>query len=125
MLPLVGDAYKNTILNLGGDLNNPFVIFPEVAELYARRAQELEGIVAKRYAAKATWAQANPELAGKDGNVLCRQSSRSKLGGYRTEGKRRYPCRIGYRTGCIGHTGREHDRLFCRPFKLRQNETVS
>ncbi len=63
--PLGGDAYKNTILNLGGDLNNPFVIFPEVAELYARRAQELEGIVAKRYAAKATWAQANPELAAK------------------------------------------------------------
>lgn len=63
--PLGGDAYKNTILNLGGDLNNPFVIFPEVAALYARRAQELEGIVAKRYAAKATWAQANPELAAK------------------------------------------------------------
>lgn len=63
--PLGGDAYKNTILNLGGDLNNPFVIFPEVAEFYARRAQELEGIVAKRYAAKATWAQANPELAAK------------------------------------------------------------
>ncbi len=63
--PLGGDAYKNTMLNLCGDLNAPFTIFPEVAELYARRAQELEEIVAKRYASKAAWAKENPELAAK------------------------------------------------------------
>ncbi len=33
--PLGGDAYKNTIINLGGNLENPFVIFDEVRELYA------------------------------------------------------------------------------------------
>lgn len=37
--PLGGDAYKNTIINLGGNPENPFVIFPEVAELYAKRAK--------------------------------------------------------------------------------------
>ena len=63
--PLGGDAYTNTIKNLGGNPEDPFVIFPEVAELYARRAAELKGIVAKRYAAKAAWAQANPEKAAK------------------------------------------------------------
>ena len=63
--PLGGDAYINTIKNLGGNPEDPFVIFPEVAELYARRAAELKGIVAKRYAAKAAWAQANPEKAAK------------------------------------------------------------
>ena len=63
--PLGGDAYINTIRNLGGNLEDPFVIFPEVAELYARRAAELKGIVAERYAAKAAWAQANPEKAAK------------------------------------------------------------
>ena len=63
--PLGGDAYKNTMLNLCGDLNAPFTIFPEVAELYARRAQELEEIVAKRYATKTAWAKENPELAAK------------------------------------------------------------
>ena len=31
--PLGGDAYVNTIKNLNGDPANPFVIFPEVAEL--------------------------------------------------------------------------------------------
>lgn len=63
--PLGGDAYKNTIKNLGGNLEEPFKIFPEVAALYAKRAEELATIVAKRYAAKAEWAKANPELAAK------------------------------------------------------------
>lgn len=63
--PLGGDAYVNTIKNLGGDPENPFQIFPEVKELYAKRAAELKEIVAKKYAAKAEWAKANPELAAK------------------------------------------------------------
>lgn len=63
--PLGGDAYVNTIKNLGGDSENPFVIFPEVAELYAKRAEELRKIVAERYTQKAEWAQAHPELAAK------------------------------------------------------------
>ena len=63
--PLGGDAYINTIKNLGGDPENPFVIFPEVAELYAKRAAELKELVAKQYAIKAEWAKANPEKAAK------------------------------------------------------------
>ncbi|MCZ8373581.1 transketolase [Phocaeicola sp. KGMB11183] len=63
--PLGGDAYINTIKNLNGDLENPFQIFPEVAEIYAKRREELKAIIAERYAAKAEWAKANPELAAK------------------------------------------------------------
>ena len=63
--PLGGDAYGNTIKNLGGNPENPFTIFPEVAELYAKRAEELKKIVADKYAAKAEWAKANPEKAAK------------------------------------------------------------
>lgn len=63
--PLGGDAYINTIKNLNGDLENPFQIFPEVAEIYTKRREELKAIVAERYAAKAEWAKANPELAAK------------------------------------------------------------
>ncbi len=63
--PLGDGAYINTIKNLGGNPDDPFHIFPEVAELYAKRAEELKGIVAERYAAKAAWAKANPELAAK------------------------------------------------------------
>lgn len=63
--PLGGDAYKNTILNLGGDLENPFVIFDEVKELYARRAAELKEIMAAKYAEEQAWADANPKMAAK------------------------------------------------------------
>ncbi|WP_077195999.1 transketolase family protein [Prevotella ihumii] len=61
--PLGGDAYKNTINNLGGDVENPFVIFPEVEEMYAKRIKELETIVAKRHAEEEKWAKENPEKA--------------------------------------------------------------
>lgn len=63
--PLGGDAYVNTIKNLNGDPTNPFVIFSEVAELYAKREAELAEIIKERYAAKAEWAKANPQLAEK------------------------------------------------------------
>ncbi|MBQ7443824.1 MAG: transketolase [Bacteroidaceae bacterium] len=61
--PLGGDAYRKTIANLGGDADNPFVIFDDVKELYARRAEELKGIVAERKAEEAAWAAQNPECA--------------------------------------------------------------
>ena len=61
--PLGGDAFTNTIKNLGGDPDQPFQIFPEVQELYAKRAVELEAIAAERYAEEKAWAEANPEKA--------------------------------------------------------------
>ena len=61
--PLGGDAYKNTILNLGGDLENPFVIFDDVKEMYARREEELKAIVAEHHREEQAWAEANPEKA--------------------------------------------------------------
>ena len=61
--PLGGDAYINTIKNLGGNPESPFEIFPEVQKLYADRKEELKQIVATRYAEEAEWAKANPEKA--------------------------------------------------------------
>ena len=63
--PLGGEAYVNTIKNLGGDPTKPFQIFAEVEELYAKRKEELKAIVADKYAKKADWAKSNPELAAK------------------------------------------------------------
>ncbi len=60
-----GASFDETIRGLGGDPENPFVIFPEVQELYAQSHIELEEVVAERYANKAKWAQENPELAAK------------------------------------------------------------
>ena len=64
-LSAAGVSIADTIKNLGGNPDEPFQVFPEVAELYAKRTKELEAIVAERYAAKAEWAKANPELAAK------------------------------------------------------------
>lgn len=60
--PLGDGAYVNTIKHLGGDPENPFVIFDDVKKLYADRAEELKAVVAKRKAAEAAWAKENPEL---------------------------------------------------------------
>ena len=61
--PLGGDAYRNTIINLGGNPDDPFVIYDQVKEMYAKRAEELKAIVAERHAEEAAWAAANPEKA--------------------------------------------------------------
>ncbi|MBR4295149.1 MAG: transketolase [Bacteroidaceae bacterium] len=64
--PLGGDAYINTIKNLGGDVENPFQYFPEVKAMYDARLEELKSIVAERKQKKAMWAAQNPDLAIKE-----------------------------------------------------------
>lgn len=64
-LSAAGASIADTVKRLGGDPENPFRILPEVAELYANRAKELEVILAERYKAEEAWATANPELAVK------------------------------------------------------------
>ena len=61
--PLGGDAFRNTIINLGGNPDEPFAIHAEVKELYAKREAELKAIAAERHAEEAAWAAANPEKA--------------------------------------------------------------
>ena len=61
--PLGGGAYENTVKNLGGDLNDPFVVFDDVKELYEKRNAELREIVKERHAAEEEWRKANSEKA--------------------------------------------------------------
>ena len=61
--PLGGGAYENTVKNLGGDLNDPFVVFDDVKELYEKRNAELREIVKERHAAEEEWRKANPKKA--------------------------------------------------------------
>lgn len=58
-----GADYPATVRNLGGDPENPWVIWDDVAELYRQRADELRAIVKVRREAHAKWAAANPEKA--------------------------------------------------------------
>ena len=61
--PLGAESYQKTIVNLGGNPNEPFVVYPEVKELYAKRNEELREIVAKRHQEENEWAKNNPQLA--------------------------------------------------------------
>ena len=63
--PLGDGAYVNTVKNLGGDPENPFVIFPEVQAIYDKRRKELLEIMAVKRAEKAEWAKNNPDKAAK------------------------------------------------------------
>ena len=63
--PLGGDAYVNTIKNLGGDPENPFIVWPEVSKMYEERKAELRAWVKERRAEEQAWADANPEKAAR------------------------------------------------------------
>lgn len=63
--PLGGDAYKNTIKNLGGNVDNPFVIFPETQKLYSTRREALMDTTKKKNSEVEAWKAQNPALAVK------------------------------------------------------------
>lgn len=58
-----GADYAATIRNLGGNPDDPWEIWDDVADLYRRRDEELRQIVKVRRAAHDEWSKANPEKA--------------------------------------------------------------
>ena len=64
-LSAAGASFAKTVENLGGSTDEPFAIFPEVAELFESRADELIKAAASQKTRQTEWAAANPELAVK------------------------------------------------------------
>ncbi len=64
-LSAAGASIEKTIENLGGDPQNPFIIFPEVMTYYAEVASQKHAYAKKRRAEQAAWEKANPESAAK------------------------------------------------------------
>jgi len=60
-----GASFEKSIENLGGNPSDPFVIFPEVAELYKKAAAQKIQEAAVRKTAQEAWEKSNPELAAK------------------------------------------------------------
>ncbi len=58
-----GADYAATVRNLGGDPENPWAIWDDVADLYRKRDEQLRQIVKARRAAHDEWAKTNPEKA--------------------------------------------------------------
>ena len=58
-----GADFKKTVENLGGNAENPWIVWDDVKKLYEARNEELRKIVAQRKAEEKAWAEANPEQA--------------------------------------------------------------
>ncbi len=72
-LSAAGADFGQTIKNLGGNPDDPFVIFEETKQLYEKRRAELKQIVAKKKAAIDEWAKTHPELAEKKRKWFARE----------------------------------------------------
>lgn len=60
-----GASFAKSVENLGGNPQDPFVIFDDVAALYAQRRRELTTMAATRKAEETLWSAENPEMAAK------------------------------------------------------------
>ena len=58
-----GADYAKTIENLGGSVQNPWAVFPEVSQLWRDRTSRLRLAVKEREAKLKAWRKANPEKA--------------------------------------------------------------
>ena len=64
-LSAAGASIEKTIENLGGDAQNPFTIFPDVQEYYAKVLDEKRAYARRKKEEQAAWEKANPELAAR------------------------------------------------------------
>ncbi len=65
-----GASFEKSIANLGGDPENPFVIFPEVMEKYEKILEKKRKLAAEKKAIHATREKSNPKLAVKLNSFL-------------------------------------------------------
>ena len=73
-LSAAGASFEKTLTHLGGNPDDPFVIFPEVQEAYEKVLEEKRRLVAEKRARQSAWEKEHPELARKyqdflDGNL--------------------------------------------------------
>lgn len=64
-LSAAGADMPTTIANLGGNPEEPFTLFAETVELYAKRREELNKWFAERQQIETDWRNSNPEAAAK------------------------------------------------------------
>jgi transketolase len=64
-LSAAGACFNSTVKNLGGNPENAFAIFKDVAELYVNANAKKTAYATNKKAEQAAWEKANPELAAK------------------------------------------------------------
>lgn len=73
-LSAAGACFNSTVKNLGGNPENPFAIFNDVAELYATANAKKTAYAADKKAEQAAWEKANPELAAKFAKFFAKEA---------------------------------------------------
>lgn len=73
-LSAAGASIEATIKHLGGDPENPFQIFPDVAALYEARLKELRQLAAERGKEEDVWRKENPDRAAKLDNWFLKEA---------------------------------------------------
>ncbi len=117
--PLGDGAYINTVKNLGGDPENPFVIFPEVQEMYDNRAKELAILCAERHAEEKAWAEANAEMAEKQAEWFSGKAP--KIDWSKCEQKKDQPTRAASAT-CLGLLAEQVPNMICSSADLSNSD---
>jgi transketolase len=117
--PLGDGAYTNTVKHLGGDPENPFVIFPEVQEMYDNRAKELSALCAERHAEEKAWADANAEMAQKQAEWFSGKAP--KIDWSKCEQKNDQPTRAASAT-CLGLLAEQVPNMICSSADLSNSD---
>ena len=117
--PLGDGAYTNTVKHLGGDPENPFVIFPEVQEMYDNRAKELSALCAERHAEEKAWADANTEMAQKQDEWFSGKAP--KIDWSKCEQKNDQPTRAAS-ANCLGLLAEQVPNMICSSADLSNSD---
>lgn len=117
--PLGDGAYTNTVKHLGGDPENPFVIFPEVQEMYDNRAKELSALCAERHAEEKAWADANAEMAQKQDEWFSGKAP--KIDWSKCEQKNDQPTRAAS-ANCLGLLAEQVPNMICSSADLSNSD---
>jgi len=64
-LSKAGGSFEKTVVNLGGDPEKPFTIFPEVEEAYRKVLEEKRKKVAEKKSLQANWEKEHPRQASR------------------------------------------------------------
>ena len=116
--PLGADSYKNTMINLGAG-EDPFVIFDDVKEIYAKRAEELKVMAAARHEEENAWAAANPEKAAQQKEWF--SGNAPKIDWDSIEQKADAATRVGSAT-CLGVLAENVPNMVCSSADLSNSD---
>ena len=117
--PLGDEAYRNTVVHLGGNPDDPFVIWDDVKQLYDRRREELRNIVRQRRTAEHQWRESNPVLAAQMDEWF--SNTAPKVDFSNLVQKRDVATRVAS-SACLGELAKQVSNMICASADLSNSD---